>query len=444
MSFRRNPVGWLALCVVVVLALGSAWQWWREVPRNEPVLVSVEPPPAVKAESAPQQPAQTAQTAQSAIDPAVTAPTTAVSASAEVRCQDLGSPAVGQPVTSQSPAATQGANAAINAEDHERILKTLRSTSLMGELAAIALGASARVEREFNSPGQAATTCPPGSSPCAAAPGKRAYSEVMHAVYADASVKAQRLALGSAQPAAYQVALHLCSFVPPSQSESCSRPLLKAWTASEPDNATPWLMLSAAERQWGEAQAAEEALYRASIASSVQDGAKALWGVLAEPGLMAEPAAATHQLHQHWGALIAGMNYASLGNVSGLCSETAVRDGNLHQRCDAIAQRMLKSGGSLIHRVEGLAMGHRLDWPQERLAQQRAQVHALLRADSEELRAQAAKGPCEALQASRSRSLRMASQGEVAGLQARVAAPQLATPPRDNTLQNEQGLYPRK
>ncbi len=297
------------------------------------------------------------------------------------------------------------------------------STNHLGQLAALALQASLQAEHHFNA-SRPAAACDRNDAVCRQGAQQR-YQMAIQSAYASAAEQGRELALRSGEPAALQMALHLCAasgpFVNADDRRECSLPLLQAWVGREADNTTPWLMLSALERETGNRQAADEALYRASIASRLADGAPALWGLMASPAFAPDGGAAAADLQQRWAAIMAALSYSSLGNVASLCSESAVKDGNLHQRCDAIAQRMVGQGGQMIHRVEGLAIAHRLGWPEERLSTLRAQVHQLLKADSAELQAQAAAGPCRSLQAQRTRALQTASQGEVARLQAQAA-----------------------
>jgi hypothetical protein len=179
-------------------------------------------------------------------------------------------------------------------------------------------------------------------------------------------------------------------------------------------------MLAASEREQGDSQASAEALYRASQAQRVSDGSQGLWGVLAGPSLDPQQGAAAADLQMRWAALIAGMNYLSLGNVADLCGDAALRDGNQRQSCEAVARRMVSQGGSLVHRVEGLALAHRLGWPDDELLSLRQRVHRLLKADSDDLQSQAGLDLCRTVQWRQNRAQQLAQQGEVSRLERQV------------------------
>jgi hypothetical protein len=425
--------GWLCAAVLLLLALAWVWQTWADSQPLQPSAARTGTAAATAPEAAP----SPAPEGFSTIEPApaqrrtgaiVERPTAdPCHADAKGSSIDGGKPA--QPPTAQAMEARLSQLRIVAEQRPQSPAHPAGSadpkghSNHLGELAALALQASLRVEQDFNA-SRPATTCDPNDAACRQRAQQR-YQIAIQSAYTSAATQGRELALRSGEPVAFQLALHLCAannpFVSASERRECSYPLLQAWVAREADNTTPWLMLAALERETGNGQAADEALYRASIASRLTDGAQAMWGLMANPAFAPEGGPAAAELHQRWAALMAALSYSSLGNVASLCSESAVQDGNLRQRCDALAQRMVAQRGQMIHRVEGLAIAHRLGWPEERLSAQRLQVHRMLKAESAELQTQAAAGPCRSLQAQRARAAQIATQGEVARLEAIAA-----------------------
>jgi hypothetical protein len=410
---RRGLIAAAAVLLVGLAVLGAMRLLARHPVQGAeavvaPTQLAEQPPPESAGSSAPV--GSMASEAAAAPDP---------SAESAARAAPVCGPGLEGPgaAASKSQGSLETQDRLVPVQDTEQALGRLQRQSAVHALAAAALRASLQVEQDAGATKPA--TCERGDERCRLGSQQR-HQDLVQTAYGKAADEGRDLALRSGEPAAYQLALHLCAALPLPQRPACSDPLLRAWVVREADNATPWLMLAAAEREQGDHQAADEALYRASQAPRISDASRALWGVMGETAFAPEAGAVAAGLQPRWAALIAGMNYTSLGHVSGLCSDAVLGDGNLRQRCDALAQRMVSQGGSLIHRVEGLAIAHRLGWPEERLASLRAHVSALLKQDSSELAAQTALSPCDAVRTHRDRAQQVAAQGEVARLEERL------------------------
>jgi hypothetical protein len=148
----------------------------------------------------------------------------------------------------------------------------------------------------------------------------------------------------------------------------CAGPLVQRWATREPDNAAPWLWVAERAAARGEAQAVEEAMYRASIAARLDSHWLAPLQVLAEPAFDAAQGAAAASLQMLWTGIVMAQAGPEASRISRYCSAALVADANRAQRCDALARLLADTEGTLIGLVVGRAVGERLGWPAERLA----------------------------------------------------------------------------
>lgn len=91
-------------------------------------------------------------------------------------------------------------------------------------------------------------------------------------------------AVDSSNPAIYATAFDACHILNVDPSPSCQRISTQRWAQIDSDNATPWLRLLDEAAARDDTASANEAFYRASIASSVRSGGESLL-LYAEPAL---------------------------------------------------------------------------------------------------------------------------------------------------------------
>jgi hypothetical protein len=229
-----------------------------------------------------------------------------------------------------------------------------------------------------------------------------------------------RQAVNSSSPTIYAMAVSTCHPVlAVAQSPSCQRITSERWTQLDPGEAGPWLHLLEEANARRDSATANEAFYRASIASSLRTGTESFLGY-AEPALSSGFSAAD-RMRAEWGIYLAQATAGLPPMAAAIqqCTAEAVRDSNRRQTCDAFATLLLDKSSSLIGFHIGVRMAERLQWPAERLSALRQERDALdFAAGGWSLSGQ----PCESLRSFLDRKIDQSSQGELASIRASIAA----------------------
>ena len=229
-----------------------------------------------------------------------------------------------------------------------------------------------------------------------------------------------RQAVDSTSPTIYAMAVRTCHPVlAVAQSPSCQQISSERWTQLDSADAGPWLYLLEEASARHDTATANEAFYRASIASSLRTGTESFLGY-AEPALSSGFSAAD-RMRAEWDIYLAQgtAGFPPMAAVVQQCTAEAVRDSNRRQTCDAFTTMLLDKSSSLIGFHIGVRMAERLQWPAERLSALRQQRDALdFAAGAWSLSDQ----PCETLRSFLDRKIERSSQGELASIRASIAA----------------------
>lgn len=186
-----------------------------------------------------------------------------------------------------------------------------------------------------------------------------------------------RLALGTRDPEVYALAYGLCSTHGRDDVNSTCRMLsAQQWARLDPGNGVPWLAVSEEAKLRGDRAAAAEALYRVSIATSMDSHSLRLSRRFVQQLAKAQPTLESHELL----AQALSMQFAALSGyfaVTDECSAAAVRDVNRLQQCAALAETLWSRGTSFMDANIALALGKRVGWAAERLQAGRDEIDAL-------------------------------------------------------------------
>ncbi len=183
----------------------------------------------------------------------------------------------------------------------------------------------------------------------------------------DAADALARLALSSSRPGPYAMALDVCAKQRQGATPSaCSLLSPRRLAELAPDNATPWLAIGEQAAREGDAATASEALYRVSMASHADLRSDALLAH-ATPALQALAEPERSRLAVLIGGVQAAWVHAPVAWLVRQCSEAALRDANVRQVCEGVANLLVDRSPLLLHLVMGRKLGEGLGWPADRL-----------------------------------------------------------------------------
>jgi hypothetical protein len=233
-----------------------------------------------------------------------------------------------------------------------------------------------------------------------------------------------RQAADSEDAAVYAMAVQACGTSYPRlpATGNCQLINLERWAQLDPDNAVPWTHLVSAALSRNDANGADEALYRASIASSsrlVGDSLLAIAGPALATGLSdverTQIASTLIGMQTTWTLppFVAPMK---------MCSDEALRDGNRRQTCEAYASMLLDKGTTVAERSVGIRLGERLRWPAERLEALRKERAALAFATVQNGPSPGGLFSCEARKRAIDMAVRSSALGELARARATITA----------------------
>jgi len=168
-----------------------------------------------------------------------------------------------------------------------------------------------------------------------------------------------------------------------SPSGSCQQITLQHWSAIDPDNAVPWLLLAGRANAANDATAEAAAFGQAAVSHRIDAYNFSLYSVT-EPLL---PNDATPFERWYLARQLLGLEgaFGSLqyGIVWRHCSASAMQDTELRQRCDALAHLLVSEGTTLLDLGLGIAVGARAGWPQAQVASLQQQHDALAQVDTQ-------------------------------------------------------------
>lgn len=182
------------------------------------------------------------------------------------------------------------------------------------------------------------------------------------------------LAATTADPAVYGLAWQACRGAGNGLA-ACQRLNAAQWARLEPDNAQPWLAVAETALLAHDAAGVAEALYRASLATRLDDR----WGAVAArlmPALPANlaPLDRSFAMTAAWSVSVVPASSDAL--VAGHCSQRSLADANRRQVCESLATLLSERSRSTYHRALGLAMAKRLGWPPARQEALRIELDA--------------------------------------------------------------------
>lgn len=186
-----------------------------------------------------------------------------------------------------------------------------------------------------------------------------------------------RMAATTRSPAVYTLAWRACQASP---GGACQMLSTRQLAALDPNNADAWLEVASEADQHGEASLVDEALYRASKATT----ADLRWGQISALALRnlppGTPAIERRAVLARAEAVESALAMPGLKTLMQHCDANALRDGNRLQVCADIAELLSKRSTTLLDMAIGQALGARVGWPSERLQALRLERDAMAQA----------------------------------------------------------------
>lgn len=224
-----------------------------------------------------------------------------------------------------------------------------------------------------------------------------------------------QLAVGTADPAVYAIALYACGakYGDPVDG-TCGQISLDGWARRDPDNAVPWLLLAGKARGTHDVAAEAAAFGRAAKASMSDSYAFSMY-TFAEPDL---PSDATPTERSYLATQVIGIEAATghleFGAASKHCSTATMQDSDVRQQCSSLADLWVTRGTTLLDLGVGTGIGARAGWPAQKVKGLKMELDALMQVIGE-------TGPaskddtwsCDAVQRSNAYVSRMARLGEM-------------------------------
>lgn len=183
------------------------------------------------------------------------------------------------------------------------------------------------------------------------------------------------LALGSRDLPTYALAAQWCASAG-QEVDACRQVSLAEWARRDPDNMAAWLRLAQQADVRKDAEARDEALFRA-VAASRQDHHHQ---AVVRAALAALPDGADALVQQHLLALALDVRDAKLlpvFNAMAACEPARLGDANRWQRCDGLADALTRRGASMLELRMGLRIGRAVGWSADRVAALAQEAEAL-------------------------------------------------------------------
>lgn len=183
------------------------------------------------------------------------------------------------------------------------------------------------------------------------------------------------LALDSRDLSTYALAAQWCASAG-QEVDACRQVSLAEWARRDPDNMAPWLRLAQQADARKDAEARDEALFRAVAAGRQDHHHQAVVGA----ALAALPDGTDAMVQQHLLALALDVRNAKLlpvFNAMAACEPARLGDANRWQRCDGLADALTRRGASMLELRMGLRIGRAVGWSADRVAALAQEAEAL-------------------------------------------------------------------
>lgn len=177
------------------------------------------------------------------------------------------------------------------------------------------------------------------------------------------------MASSSQDAMVYATAMRACTLLSDKREGACSMVNADQLARLDPENVWAWFEVVAAAGERKDTAAANEAIYRASLAKR----ADSYWGTVAALGLAAWPHGTSMTSKMRLTAQVTTIEImTSMGggyqNVSKACAPEALAASERRELCDRIASTLVTRGSTMQDFSVGTGLGERLGWPPERIA----------------------------------------------------------------------------
>jgi hypothetical protein len=178
----------------------------------------------------------------------------------------------------------------------------------------------------------------------------------------------EQLATDTGDPAVYAIALAACDFGIRMGSGGCRQVTLNDWSALDPNNAVPWLLLAGEARRRGDVSGESADFTRAAQATRVTPYIDS-FDAFAAP-LLPQDATPLDEAALSLDVFSFGLSrWPPYANAAlQFCSVVALQgDDTVRARCNALAELFVAHAGNLLDLGIGRALGERLGWPADRV-----------------------------------------------------------------------------
>ena len=201
------------------------------------------------------------------------------------------------------------------------------------------------------------------------------------------------LASGSGDPQIYGLAFLSCKYV---ASGACDLLSPEQWAVIEPDNAVPWLLVAAHHRV--DDPAAEQAIYRASVAKRFDPHFPNFLGLLELPDVQSQAPQTRLVLQEDLLSMRLTLPSLPLQPFFRYCNFPSVADATRIGVCNDLATLFVERDQTMLGLGVGIKLAQTAAWPQDRiedLSKAKAEYQAALRAATTQEEGQAASDCAE-------------------------------------------------
>jgi len=184
-----------------------------------------------------------------------------------------------------------------------------------------------------------------------------------------------RVGVTTRDPQTYAIAHRACQFVGQETIAECSNLRPEQWAQLDPDNAHAWLEVASAAQNRHDDDAIAKAMLRASQAKLIN------WRAIPYADLLAAVDARSDSIQA---LLVTKLSMAYFSQpipqyqvIVTYCAKDKVVEPGRRVACDDLARLMTEHDPTLLGLGVGLGIAERLGWPQERMAELRAERKTL-------------------------------------------------------------------
>ena len=229
-----------------------------------------------------------------------------------------------------------------------------------------------------------------------------------------------QLALQSADPALYDLALSACAR-DQHPAAACAQLAPQSWAQLDADNAEAWLQVAWQQRRAGDVAGERDAMQRAAATHRFEPYRFSLLGY-AESNLPADlNALERYYLATQVFSLELTTGASSHTEAAKYCSKDAVGDALVREQCRAVADLFDATGSTLFDLAMARSIGARVGWSKERVDSSTKYADAMM-AGLERVEPQpgAARWSCGSLAAANAYFRELSRQGEIVALRERL------------------------